>query len=117
MSKLYSVILLTYKDKRRHFSFLAFIYAMIFLTYFSLPDNAPLLITSIQPKNIIQGGNPTWLPILSALGLGWFLPLGGFFYFKTNIQDDHANGTAQLIHLSNTPPIIYLATLSIRNRR
>jgi hypothetical protein len=62
----------------------------------------------IQPDRFIQAGNPSWIPVASAWGLGFFLPLIGFFYLRTAIAFDESSGVAQLISTSPVGTMRYM---------
>ncbi len=88
MDRIFSVMMMTYKDKVRNFGFTALVFAMVIGTFLCIPEQSPLLIMTLEPGVIMQGGNPTWMPMVSAMGLCLFLPLLGFFYFRTEREPD-----------------------------
>jgi len=51
----------------------------------------------IQPDRFMQAGNASWISMTSAWGLGFFLPLIGFFYLRNAIAFDEKVGVSQLI--------------------
>ncbi|OOO00451.1 MAG: hypothetical protein ATN35_07295 [Epulopiscium sp. Nele67-Bin004] len=65
MHNIYSVMMMTYKDKVRNFGFIAVVFATVIGAFLCIPEKSPLLIMTIEPGVIMQGGNPTWMPMVS----------------------------------------------------
>ncbi len=108
MNAICSVMLMTYRQKTRDGIFVFIIFATIIGTYLCNPALSPMQVLVVQGDIFIQGNNPTWIPIVSALGVSLFLPLIGFFYFKTDLLIDHNIGIAQLIGTTPTSKFQYL---------
>ena len=78
-----------YKDKSRRFSFVALMALCLFGAFWFVPRAGDgFEIMSIQPDVFIQGGNSSWIPVTSALGLAFFLPFIGFFYLRNAMLFD-----------------------------
>ncbi len=107
MYNIISVMMMTYKDKVRNFGFLAVIFATVIGTYLCIPEKSPLIVMTIEPGVITQGGNPSWMPMVSAMGICLFLPVLGFFYFRTDLITDHKKGMAGLITTTQTTNLQY----------
>ncbi len=109
MTHIYNIMLMTYKEKSRHSSFLFLIFAVVMLSYYCIPDTMDsLVILCIEMDKFIQGGNPTWIPITSAMGIAILLPFIGFFYFRTDLIVEHRQGFVQLFSTTTTTKFQYL---------
>ena len=98
-----------YTQKSRSFSFLAMIALCLFGAFWFVPRAGDgILIMALQPDVFIQGGHPSWIPMTSALGLAFFLPLIGFFYLRDAIQFDEKMGVEQLVSSSAIGNLRYL---------
>lgn len=98
-----------YKEKSRSFSFLALMALCLFSAFLFVPRTGNgFEIMSIQPDIFMQGGNPTWIPVASALGLAFFLPYIGFFYLRNAMSFDEQIGVEQLITSSSIGNLRYL---------
>jgi hypothetical protein len=81
----------------------------LFAAFWFVPrGDDSLQVMLIQPDRFIQAGNPSWIPVASAWGLGFFLPLVGFFYLRNAIAFDERSGVAQLISSSPVGNIRYM---------
>jgi len=98
-----------YLGKSRNFSFLALMALCLFGAFWFVPREVDgFEIMSLQPDIFIQGGNPSWIPVTSALGLSFFLPFIAFFYLKNTIALDEEMGIEQLITSSTIGNLRYL---------
>jgi len=98
-----------YLEKSRNFSFLALIALCLLGAFWFVPrEVAGFEILSLQSDIFIQGGNPSWIPVTSALGLAFFLPFIAFFYLKNTIALDEEMGIEQLITSSTMGNLRYL---------
>jgi len=89
------------QERTRRFSYLAMIAMALVAAFWFVPRNDDSMqVMSIQPDVFIQAGNASWIPVASAWGLGFFLPLVGFFYLKNTLSDDLRNGLHQYIRTS-----------------
>jgi len=100
-----------YIQKSRSFSFLVMIAICLFGAFWFVPRETGdgILIMAMQPDIFIQGGHPSWIPMTSALGLAFFLPLIGFFYLRDAIAFDEKMGVEQLVSSSAVGNFRYLA--------
>ena len=98
-----------YLEKSRNFSFLALMALCLFAAFWFVPRSVDgFQIMSLQEDVFIQGGNPSWIPVTSALGLAFFLPFIGFFYLRNTMAFDEIVGVDQLIASSATGNARYL---------
>lgn len=98
-----------FKERSRRFSFIAIMAAALFLAFWFVPqEGGGIQVMAIQPDRFVQGGNPTWIPLASAWGLGFFLPLVGFFYLRNAIAFDEKSGVSQLISSSPVGNVRYM---------
>jgi hypothetical protein len=101
MRTIWGVARADFRERSRRFSFIAMIALALFAAFWFVPRNVDSMqIMSIQPDRVIQGDNPSWIPVASAFGLGFFLPLIGFFYLRNTITFDEKSGVEQLISSS-----------------
>lgn len=99
-----------FQERSRRFSFMAMIALALFAAFWFVPRNdGKLQIMAIEPELIMQAGNSSWIPVSSAWGLGFFLPLIGFFYLRGMIGFDERSGVSQLIMSSPVGRLWYLA--------
>ena len=98
-----------FKERARRFSYLAMIALALFGAFWFVPrDDGSMQVMLIQPDRFIQAGNASWIPIASAWGLGFFLPLIGFFYLKNVLSDDVHNGLYSYIRTSPISKVQYV---------
>jgi len=98
-----------YIGKSRDFSFLALMALCLFGAFWFVPREIDgFEIMALQPDIFIQGGNPSWIPVTSALGLAFFLPFIAFFYLRNTIAWDEEIGMSQLITSSTVGNLRYL---------
>jgi len=96
-------------ERQRRFSFIAMTAMSLFAAFWFVPrDDGSMQVMAIQPDRIIQADNPSWIPIASAWGLGFFLPLIGFFYLRNAVAFDEKSGVSQLISTSPVGNIRYM---------
>jgi hypothetical protein len=98
MNRVIGVARADFLERLRRFSFIAMMALALFAVFWFVPkDDGTMQVMAIQPDRFIQAGNPSWIPIASAWGLGFFLPLIGFFYLRNTIAYDEKSGVSQLI--------------------
>lgn len=86
---IYQVFRADFLERTRRFSFMALCAAVMFLTFFSVPDvKAPFVSVCIEPNVFYQGSNATWVPITIALCGGILFPMIGFGFVKGAISMD-----------------------------
>ena len=96
-------------ERSRNFSYLALMALCLFGAFWFVPREVDgFEIMALQPDIFIQGGNPGWIPVTSAIGLAFFLPFIGFFYLKNAVAYDERMGIEQLITSSTTGNLRYL---------
>jgi len=98
-------------ERYRRFSFIAMVALSIFAAFWFVPtpqNSGGFIILEIQPDLFIQGGNASWIPIASALGLAFLLPMVGFFYLRNAIAFDEKTGIEQLVSTSGAGTLCYL---------
>lgn len=107
---IYHVFKTDFLERTRRFSFTALCAAVMFLTFFSVPDvKAPFVSICIEPYIIRQGSNATWIPIAIALCGGVLFPIVGFGFVKGNIGMDRSSGflyVCQSMNMKNSSYII-----------
>jgi hypothetical protein len=85
-------------ERLRRFSFIAIMALSFFAAFWFVPrDDGSIQVMAIKPDRFVQAGNPSWIPVASAWGLGFFLPLIGFFYLRNTLAFDEKSGVSQLI--------------------
>lgn len=90
---IYNVFRADFLERTRRFSFMALCAAVMFLTFFSVPDvKAPFVPICIEPYIFRQGSNATWIPITISLCGGILFPIVGFGFVRGNISIDRNNG-------------------------
>jgi hypothetical protein len=103
------VALADFRERGRRFAFVALIAAALFAAFWFVPrESDSLQIMTIQPDRFAQAGNPTWIPMASAWGLGFFLPLIGFFYLRNALAFDETSGVSQCIASSPVGNVRYM---------
>lgn len=86
---IYQVFKADFLERTRRFSFMVLCAAVMFLTFFSVPDvKAPFVSVCIEPNVFYQGSNATWVPITIALCGGILFPMVGFGFVKGTISMD-----------------------------
>lgn len=107
---IYHVFKADFLERSRRFSFMALCAAVMFLTFFSVPNvKAPLVSVCIEPNIFRQGSNETWIPITIALCGGILFPIVGFGSVKGNIGMDRNSGflyVCQSMNMKNSNYII-----------
>lgn len=107
---IYHVFKADFLERSRRFSFMALCAAVMFLTFFSVPNvKAPLVSVCIEPNIFRQGSNETWIPITIALCGGILFPIIGFGSVKGNIGMDRDSGflyVCQSMNMKNSNYII-----------
>lgn len=93
------IALSSIKQRIRRFSFWAIAAVALTSSFLLVPKNqiGGIHVMSIEPSVFIQGGNPTWIPISSALILTIFLPLIGFVYIRDLVNIDRSTGTIDIL--------------------
>lgn len=80
-------------ERTRRFSFVVLCTAVMFLTFFSVPNpKAPFVSICIEPDVFLQGSNPSWIPIAIALCGGILFPIIGFGFVRNNVDSDRKEG-------------------------
>jgi ABC-type transport system involved in multi-copper enzyme maturation permease subunit len=101
MSGVWGVARADFLEKFRRFSFVAMMALSLFAAFWLVPRNdGSVQLIAIQPDRFVQAGNPSWIPVTSAWGLGIILPLIGFFYLRNTIAFDEKSGVMQLVSSS-----------------
>ena len=97
-------------ERSRRFSFIAMIALALFGAFFFVPSQTQdgFSFLSIMPDIFYQVSNPTWIPVASAMGTGFFLMLMGLFYLRTGVSFDEKVGIDQLVLASPTGNSAYL---------
>jgi len=109
MSGILGVARADFLERQRRFSFIAMTAMSLFAAFWFVPrDDGSMQVMVIQPDRFIQAGNPSWIPVASAWGLGFFLPLIGFFYLRNAVSFDEKSGVSQLISTSPFGNIRYM---------
>lgn len=109
MSGIWGVTRADFLERFRRFSFIAMMALALFEAFWFVPrDDGSMQVMAIQADRFIQAGNASWIPIASAWGLGFFLPLIGFFYLRNAITFDENSGVSQLISVSPIGNIRYM---------
>ncbi|OON92509.1 MAG: hypothetical protein ATN33_07190 [Epulopiscium sp. Nele67-Bin001] len=107
MHKIYSVTLMTYKQKTREFAYIALNIAALIVVYLCFPGVTSIPIFCIEPDIITQGGNYTWIPMTTTIGLSLLLPAFSYFYLKYEVQQDNFLGISQTILTTKTSKFQY----------
>ena len=116
---IYHVFKADFLERTSRFSFMALCAAVMFLTFFSIPDvKAPLVSICIEPYIFRQGSNATWVPITVSLCGGILFPIVGFGFVKENISRDRNSGflyACQSMNMKNSNYIVgkFLSNLLI----
>ncbi len=109
MSSVLGVASADFKERSRRFSFIAIMALALFAAFWFVPrDDGSLQVMTIQPNVFLQAGNPSWIPMASAWGMGFFLPLIGFYFLRSTIVFDEKSGVSQLILSSPTGNVRYM---------
>ena len=107
---IYHVFRADFLERTRRFSFMALCAAVMFLTFFSVPDvKAPFVSVCLEPYIFRQGSNATWIPITISLCGGILFPIVGFGFVKGNISMDRNSGflyTCQSMNMKNSSYIV-----------
>ena len=104
------IALSSIKQKIRRFSFWAIAAVALTSSFLLAPKNeiGGIHVMNIEPSVFIQGGNPTWIPISSALILTIFLPLIGFVYIRDLINIDRSTGMMDILLASGVGRFQYV---------
>lgn len=109
MNAIMGVARADFLERYRRFSFVAMMALALFAAFWFVPkDGDAMQVMLIQPDRFIQAGNPSWIPVASAWGLGFFLPLIGFFYLRNAVSFDERAGVMQFIASSPIGKVRYL---------
>jgi hypothetical protein len=109
MNSIFGVARADFQERSRRFSFIVMMALALFAAFWFVPrSDGSLQIMNIQPDRFIQAGNPSWMPVASAWGLGFFLPLIGFFYLRSSLAFDESSGVTQLISSSPVGTVRYM---------
>lgn len=107
---IYYVFKADFLERTRRFSFMALCAAVMFLTFFSVPDvKAPFVSICIEPYIFRQGSNATWIPTAIALCGGVLFPIVGLGFVKGSIGMDRNSGflyACQSMNMKNGSYII-----------
>lgn len=107
---IYHVFKADFLERTRRFSFMTLCAAVMFLTFFSVPDvKAPFVSVCIEPYIFRQGSNATWIPITIALCGGILFPIVGLGFVKGNISMDRSSGflyACQSMNMKNSNYIV-----------
>ncbi|MCL2558806.1 MAG: hypothetical protein FWE09_10055, partial [Treponema sp.] len=100
-------------ERTRRFSFLAVMALALFLAYASVPGiwagSAFLFdMIEVEPDLFVQGGNPSWIPVTSAMGATIFLPIIGFAFLLGSVAFDEKSGVSQLVSSSTAGAFRYI---------
>jgi hypothetical protein len=98
-----------FTERTRRFSFIALMAAALFAAFWFVPrTDGSMQVMVIDPMIFFQGDNPSWIPVTGAWGLGFFLPLIGFFYLRNALAFDERTGVSQLISASPVSRFRYM---------
>jgi hypothetical protein len=97
-----------FRERVRKFSFLAFCALAIFLTFWFIPRSTGFTALSIDPSVFLQGSDPSWVPMSSAMCGSMLLSLFGFAYVKNAVRRDRETGVLSLLRTSPTKRAAYL---------
>ncbi|MCL1998338.1 MAG: hypothetical protein FWG65_06175 [Turicibacter sp.] len=94
----------------RKFSFVAMVALALFGAVFFVPvaEIGRFSFFEIMPTEIFQTSNATWIPLASAMGIGFFLTITGFFYLRSSIGNDEKLGISEIILASSGKISAYL---------
>lgn len=107
---IYNVFRADFLERTRRFSFMALCAAVMFLTFFSVPDvKAPFVSVCIEPYIFRQGSNATWIPVTISLCGGILFPIVGFGFVKGNISMDRNSGFLYACQSMNMKNSDYIA--------
>ena len=97
-------------ESYRKFSFIAMIALALFGAVFFVPSTeiGSFSFFEIMPAEIFQTSNATWIPMASAMGIGFFMPLVGFFYLRSSIGYDEKLGISEIMTASSAKIWAYL---------
>lgn len=95
-------------ERVRKFSFPAFAAFLVFSVFWFVPRPSGFTGLVIEPDRFLQGSDPSWIPISSALCGGTFLCLLGFVYIKNAVRQDHEAGILTLVQTSSLKRSTYL---------
>jgi hypothetical protein len=99
----------------RQFSFVAFCALLIFFTLWFVPRPEGFTAITIEPDVFLQGSDPSWMPMSSAMCGGMMLCVFGFAYLFGAVRRDRANGVLSLLRTSPTKRAAYLFGKLISN--
>lgn len=113
---IYNVFRADFLERTRRFSFMALCAAVMFLTFFSVPDvKAPFVSVCIEPYIFRQGSNATWIPVTISLCGGILFPIVGFGFVKGNISMDRNSGFLYACQSMNMKNSDYIAGKFLSN--
>ncbi|MCL1995964.1 MAG: hypothetical protein FWG63_07155 [Defluviitaleaceae bacterium] len=94
----------------RKFSFVAMVALALFGAVFFVPvaEIGRFSFFELMPNVILQTSNATWIPLASAMGIGFFLTITGFFYLRSGIGNDEKLGISEIILASSGKIWAYL---------
>lgn len=95
-------------ERVRKFSFPAFAAAMVFTVFWLVPRPSGFTALVIEPDQLLQGSDPSWIPMSSAMCGGMLLCLLGFAYIRNTVQHDRDIGIFRLVQVSPLKRSSYL---------
>lgn len=97
-------------ERVRKFSFFGMAALLIFTAFWFVPrtSNSGFSVLVIEPERFLQGSDPSWIPMASAMCGGMFLCLIGFAYIKNSVQHDLSLGIFHVVQVSPLKRSVYL---------
>ncbi len=81
---------------------------MVFAVFWFVPRPSGFTALVIEPSRFLQGSDPSWIPMSSAMCGGMLLCILGFVYVKNAVQSDRDIGIFHLVQVSPLKRISYL---------
>lgn len=95
-------------ERVRKFSFFACAALLAFAVFWFVPRPSGFTALVIEPDRFLQGSDPSWVPMASAMCGGMLLCLVGFVYVKNAVRRDRELGILSLVQTSPLKRSAYL---------
>lgn len=105
-----------FKERTRRLSFLSVMGAALLAAFYFVPSqNGSFRTLIISSDKFIQAGNPTWIPLATAVIAGVFLPIAGFALCMNNIKAESESGLSFALQAQGMSRLKYTASKFISN--